>query len=85
MSLTDKYLSRISTKLKIRHHFFPYISHIDKTNSNSMQEVCHIYLNLVIWPKLPRVSCSSVVECQPGVRKVMGLTPVGGTQNYFSE
>ena len=41
------------------------------------------FLNLVIWPKLPRVSCSSVVERPTGVRKVIGSTSVGRTQNFF--
>ena len=36
------------------------------------------HLNLVIWPKLPQVSCSSVVERLTGVRKVIGLTRVQG-------
>ena len=31
------------------------------------------------------VTCSSVVECLTGVRKVIGLTPVGGISNFFSE
>ena len=38
---------------------------------------------MVIWPKLPRVSCSSVVEHPTGVRKIIGLTSVWKTGKSF--
>ena len=36
-----------------------------------------VHFKLVIWPKRPRVSWSSVVERLTGVRKVIGSAPVG--------
>ena len=43
------------------------------------------HVNLVTWPKLPRASCSSVVERSTGVQKVIGSTSIVRTRKCFSK
>ena len=43
------------------------------------------HLNLVVWPRSPRVPHSSVVRASNRHWKVMGSAPVGRTRNFFSE
>ena len=56
------FITRVQTKIMII-SFHAYLL-INESNPSSMQDNCLSHLNLVtcIWPNVPQVSCSSVVE-----------------------
>ena len=67
------------------HLSFIHIYHFDTLSLAGWQDTCHTYKNLVYDLAHHKSPIAQWLERPTGIWKVMGSTPVGGSENYFSE
>ena len=67
------------------HLSFIVIYHFDTLSLAVWQDTCHTYTNLVYDLAHHESPTAQWLERPTGIWKVMGSTPVGGSENFFSE
>ena len=67
------------------HLSFIHIHHFDTLSLAVWQDTCHTYKNLVYDLAHHEPPIAQWLERPTGIWKVMGSTPVGGSENFLSE